>query len=82
MHRVVRNQEASLENTVKTVQEMALRGREHQSCKAFAVAFNYNGGCVHTFSEERPTPGFLIFCSHIAWRETSCQKTIKNHFKK
>lgn len=77
-----RNWKVSLENTVKAVQEMALRGREHQSCKAFAMAFNYNGGCVHIFSEERPTQGFLIFCSHIAWRQTSCQKTIKNHFKK
>lgn len=82
MHRVVRNWKVSLEDTGKEVQEMALRGEKHQSCKAFTIAFNYNGGCVHIFPEERPTQGFLIFCSHIAWRETSCQKTIKNHFKK
>lgn len=79
---VVRNWKVSLEDTVKAIQEMALRGGEHQSCEVFAIAFNYNGGCVHIFPEERPTQGFLIFCSHIACRETSCQKTIKNHFKK
>lgn len=81
MHRVVRNWKVGLEDTEKAVQETALRGGEHQSCKAFAIAFNYNGGCMHLFSEERPTQGFLIFCSHIAWRETSCQKTIKNHLR-
>lgn len=81
MHRVVRNRKVGLEDTVKAVPEMALRGREYQSCKAFAIAFNYNGGCVHIFPEDRPSQGFLLFCSHIAWRETSCQ-TIKNHFKK
>ena len=49
MHRVVRNWKVILEDTVKAVQEMALRGEEYQSCKASAIAFNYNGGCVHTF---------------------------------
>lgn len=81
-HKVVKNWKVSSEDTVTAVQEMALRGGEHQSCKAFAIAFSFNGGCVHIFSEERPTQGFLIFCSHIAWRETSCRKTIKNQFKK
>ena len=57
-----------------------LRGEEHQACKVFAIAFNYNGGCVHIFPEERPTQRFLIFCSHISWRETSCQKKHKESF--
>lgn len=66
----------------KQCRKWHLRGGEHQSCNVFAIAFSYNGGYVHLFPKERPTQGFLIFCSHIAWRETSCQKTIKNHFKK
>ena len=82
MHRVVRNWKVSLEDTGRVVQEMALRRGEHQACKVFAIAFNYNGGCVHIFPEERPTQRFLIFCSHISWRETSRQKKLKNHFKK
>ena len=73
MHRVVKNWKVSLEDTVRAG-EMALRRGEHQVCKVFAIAFDYNGGCVHIFPEERPTQRFLIFCSHISWRETSCQK--------
>lgn len=56
MHRVVRNQKVGLEDTVKAVPEMALRGREYQSCKAFAIAFNYNGGCVRTYSLKTDPP--------------------------
>lgn len=62
-----RNWKVSLGNS-ESSSGNGLEGKEHQSCKAFAIAFNYNGGCVHIFSEERPTQGSLIFCSHIAWR--------------
>lgn len=74
MHRVVRNWKVILEDTVKAVQEMALRGEEHQSCKASAIAFNYNGGCVHTFPEERPTQRFW-FSAHTFLGERQAVKT-------
>jgi hypothetical protein len=34
-------------------------GSGQQSCKAaFAIAFNYNGGCTHKFPKENPPKGF------------------------
>ena len=76
MHRVVRNWKVILEDTVKAVQEMALRGEEYQSCKASAIAFNYNGGCVHTFPRRETHPKVSDFLlTHFLERD----KLSKNH---